>query len=187
MNPTDEQLMTQARRDDRQAFAQLVDNLSGHIYGLSLRMLGNEQDAKDAAQDTFVKMWQSRHRWSPKGKVSTWAYSIAMNTCINRLRSRKRWRMVTAEDRTESDAGVDIPIPDEESPDTLTEQHESRQRLEAAIAQLPPKEKAAILLRHQQGFTSKEVAKVLDTTVYGVDSLLFRARKRLRTMLADYM
>ena len=181
---TDEQLMTAARRDDRQAFAELVDRLSDHIYGLAFRMLGNEQDARDAAQDAFVKMWQSRHRWSPKGKVSTWAYRITTNLCLNRLRSRKRWRLLSVDADSEDDKdSIDISAPQEDIPDAAFEQQERKTQLEYAISQLPPRERAAILLRHRQGLSSKEVATILDTTVFGVDSLLFRARKRLRSSL----
>ena len=182
--PTDEQLMQAARDDDRAAFAELVDRLSDQVYGLSFRLLGNEQDARDAAQDAFVNMWQSRRRWSPKGAVSTWAYRVTTNICLNRLRSRKRWRFLSVgESSDESRGSIDIPIPEEETSDVRAEQMEVRRGLEAAISKLPPRERAAILLRHYQGLSGKEVAAILDTTIYGVDSLLFRARKRLRAML----
>jgi RNA polymerase sigma-70 factor (ECF subfamily) len=182
--PTDEQLMQAARDDDRAAFAELVNRLGDRVYGLAYRLLGNEQDARDAAQDAFVNMWQSRRRWSPKGAVSTWAYRITTNICLNRLKSRKRWRFLrVGESPDEPGAAVDIPAPEEESPDYLIQKNDLKHDLEAAISKLSPRERAAILLRHYQGLSGKEVAAILDTTIYGVDSLLFRARKRLRTLL----
>jgi RNA polymerase sigma-70 factor (ECF subfamily) len=182
--PTDEQLMQAARDDDRAAFAELVNRLGDHVYGLAFRLLGNQQDASDAAQDVFVNMWKTRRRWSPKGAVSTWTYRITTNMCLNRLRSKKRWRFLSlGESSDESHRSVDIPIPENESPDILIEQQDVKHALETAIAKLPPRERAAILLRHYQGMSGKEVAAILDTTVFAVDSLLFRARKRLRAML----
>jgi RNA polymerase sigma-70 factor (ECF subfamily) len=183
---TDEQLMQASRDDDRVAFAELVSRLSDQVYGLAFRLLGNEQDARDAAQDAFVNIWQSRRRWSPKGAVSTWAYRITTNICLNRLRSRKRWRFLSVEASSDESRGsIVIPIPEEESPDFRTEQEDVRRGVEAAISKLPPRERAAILLRHYRGLSGKEVAAILDTTIYGVDSLLFRARKRLRSMLIE--
>jgi RNA polymerase sigma-70 factor (ECF subfamily) len=143
-------------------------------------LLGNDQDAKDATQDAFVRMWQSRKRWVPKGAVSTWAYRITTNVCLNRLRSRKRWQMQRLEPESDDEMGFDIPAGEDESPDTRLEQLESKERLHRAISQLPLRERAAIILRHQQELSGKDIAKILDTTVYGVDSLLFRARKHLR-------
>jgi RNA polymerase sigma-70 factor (ECF subfamily) len=185
-NPTDEQLMAAVRCDDRDAFAELVNRLSDQVYGLAYRMLGNEQDARDVSQDTFVNMWQSRRRWSPKGAVSTWAYRIATNLSLNRLRSRKRWRLLSlGKSNDEDNISIDLSIPDDEFPDAQLERSDVKNRLESAISKLPPRERAAILLRHQQGLSGKDVARILDTTIYGVDSLLFRARKRLRSILSE--
>ncbi len=177
---TDIQLMTAAKSGDRNAFSQLVDRLADHVYGLAFRLLGNEQDAKDTAQDAFVRMWQSRKRWSPRGAVSTWAYRITTNLCLNRLRSRKRWQMQRLETDGDEGAGFDIPTPEEDSPHAQLENQQTKECLNQAISQLPPRERAAIILRHQQDLSGKEIAKILDTTTYGVDSLLLRARKRLR-------
>lgn len=177
---TEIQLMTAAKSGDRDAFSQLVDLLADRVYGLAYRLLGNDQDAKDTAQDAFVRMWQSRKRWLPKGAVSTWAYRITTNLCLNRLRSRKRWQMKRLEPENDDEMGFDIPASEDDSPDTRLEQLETKSRLNHAISQLPPRERAAIILRHQQDLSGKDIARILDTTVYGVDSLLFRARKHLR-------
>ena len=182
----DEQLMSAAKSGDQVAFAELVDRLTDHIYGLAFRLLGNSQDAQDITQDTFIQMWESRHRWSPRGAVSTWAYRIAMNLCLNRLRSRKRWRLFSINPQTdESPPAVELPIDSADSPETVIEQADLKHHLESAISQLPPRERASIILRHQQGLSLKEVAKVMDMTAFGVNSLLFRARKRLQELLSD--
>jgi len=183
---TNEQLMEAVRRDDRHAFAELVERLTDQVYSLAFRLLGNEQDARDAAQDTFVNVWQARHRWSKRGAVSTWLYRITTNQCLNRLRSRKRWRLLSIGGRS-YDSGdiVDVPLSPEAMPDIVMEKDEMTQRLKSAIGKLRPRERAAILLRHDQGLSGKEVAAILGTTTYGVDSLLFRARKRLRAMLVE--
>jgi RNA polymerase sigma-70 factor (ECF subfamily) len=188
MNPTvtDEQLMSSAKSGDQTAFAELVDRLTDHIYGLSFRLLGNNQEAQDITQDTFIRMWESRHRWSPRAAVSTYAYRIAMNLCLNRLRSRKRWRLFSINPQpNESPPTIDLPIDTADSPESIIEQEDLKQHLESAISQLPPRERAAIILRHQKGLSLKEVAKVMDMTAFGVNSLLFRARKRLRELLSE--
>jgi len=188
MNPTtsDEQLMSAAKSGDQTAFAELVDRMTDHIYGLAFRLLGNSQDAQDIAQDTFVRMWESRNRWSPRGAVSTWAYRIAMNLCLNRLRSRKRWRLFSINPQPdESSISIDLPTDTTDSPEALVEQEDLKRHLESAISQLPPRERAAIILRHQEGLSLKEVAKIMEVTVFGVNALLFRARKRLRILLSE--
>jgi RNA polymerase sigma-70 factor (ECF subfamily) len=177
---TELQLMTVAKSGDQNAFSQLVDRLSDRIYGLAYRLLSNDQDAKDVAQETFVRMWQSRKRWTPKGAVSTWAYRITTNLCLNQLRSRKRWQMQRLEPESDDGIGFDIPATEEDSPQIQMENKETKEHLNLAVSQLPPRERAAVILRHQQELSGKEIAKILNTTIYGVDSLLFRARKHLR-------
>jgi RNA polymerase sigma-70 factor (ECF subfamily) len=186
LSATNEQLMASAQRGDQDAYGQLVDRLTDRIYGLAFRLLGNVQDSQDITQDTFIRMWQSRHRWSPRGAVSTWAYRIAMNLCLNRLRSRKRWRLFSINPHPdESNVSADLKADTNNSPEILLEQEDLKRHLESAISQLPPRERASIILRHQEGLSLKEVAKIMEVTVFGVNALLFRARKRLRDMLVE--
>jgi len=165
--------------------------LMGHCY----RMLGSAVDADDAVQDTLVRAWRSIERFDGRASMRTWLYRIATNVCLDALaaRSRRARPMEEGPAGTVEDALVSRdrthwlePIPDAQAlptdadPAELTMLRESiRLAFVAALQQLPPKQRAVLLLTDVLGLSAAEVAEMLDTSVPAVNSALQRARATL--------
>jgi RNA polymerase sigma-70 factor (ECF subfamily) len=173
---------------DVEAFALIVERHQERLLRVCRRMLGDPEEARDAAQEVFVKAFRKAGSYRPRGQVYTWLYRIAVNHCLNRLRRRKvvRFLQLSAPggDETENDAP---PLdPAAAAPDPL-EELESRRRWQTArraLAALPPSQRAVVVLVRFEGLAYKEVAEVLGISLGAVESRLFRAMRNLEAALA---
>ena len=138
-------------------------------------MLGNDEDARDAAQDTLVKVLKNLHRYDPKRKFSTWVFGIARNTCIDEHRRRKR--------RAWDEPG-DVIDP---RPDALvhTTRDQRATQIHGAIAHLSPLYREVLVLYHFEHLKYREIAEILDIPIGTVMNRIFRARNKLRTLYTD--
>jgi len=166
--------MARVQRHDQEAFTRLLDR---HLVGLQrflTRMTGNAADADEVSQEAFLRIWSHAGRWQPdRVKFTTWLYRIARNLAIDRHRKN----------RTTSDDDVTMIV--DESPDTAHAiDAERRQRvLRDAVAELPERQRTALMLCHFDGMSNQEAAAVLEVTVEALESLLSRARRTLKTTL----
>jgi RNA polymerase sigma-70 factor, ECF subfamily len=170
---TDAQL---AQRGDRNAFARLVTLHQGQVYGLCVRLLGNRDDARDVAQEAFVRAWEHRAAFDPTQEFSAWVTRIARNAAIDRLRRRR--------DTVDPQVLEVIPLPGARS-DELIETRDAQAALDMAINRLPPHYREVITLFHLQGRSVREVAAIVSASENSVLVRLFRARKALRDQLGD--
>jgi RNA polymerase sigma-70 factor (ECF subfamily) len=172
--PTDEDLMARVQRRDQEAFTRLLDR---HLLGLQkflIRMTGNAADADEVSQEAFLRIWSHAGRWqSDRVKFTTWLYRIARNLAIDRHRKNRK----TTDD--------DVTMIIDESPDMAhTIDGDRRQRiLRGAVAQLPERQRTALVLCHFDGMSNQDAAAVLEVTVEALESLLSRARRTLKTTL----
>lgn len=168
----------QAQKGDPQAFAELVERHQRHVYNLCYRMLGNIQDAEDAAQETFLRAYRSLKRYDPNRPFSTWLLSIAAHYCIDQMR-RQRRPVVSIED---------LPVPDLPDPTPGLEagltRREGQRRIRAILEELDPIDRAAVVLFYWYDFSYEELCQTLSLTLSAVKSRLFRAR---RTMAMSWM
>lgn len=177
-NPTalldDDDLLDLMRRDDVNAYRELVSRHINRGYAVALRILKNQADAEDVTQDAFVKAWLIRHDWERgRAKFSTWLYRVVVNRCIDLTRAPKS-------------AGLDdVDEPADDADDAVTGIHRRQiyGRLGDALDQLPPQQKAAVILSYYEELSNQEVAEVMGASVSAVESLLKRARKGLREVL----
>jgi len=179
----DTSLLLAAGTGDRRAFGELVERHHRGVVRFVHRFLGiaDRATAEDIAQDVFLAAWKAAPRFEPRAAVRTWLLRITTNTCLNHRRSRRRRPSVALTDQaiaTYEGGGVDPP-------DAAVAQEEFSARLEAALAELPANQRAAIVLRHVHDLSYAEIADVLETSLSAVESLLFRARRRLGTILQD--
>jgi len=190
-------LLTRAQAGDGDAFAQLVDPYRRELQVYCYRFLGSVADAEDALQDTLLSAWQGLAGFERRASVRTWLYRVATSRCLDALRSARRRPPVSA-----PPAGLEPPEPTrlgellwlEPYPDAMLEGLADRApgpaaRYEAsesislafivALQLLPPRQRAALILRDVLGFHASEVARMLDTTQESVTSALKRARASL--------
>ena len=166
----------QAGAGDRRAAAALVRKYSPQLLGLSTRMLNDPTEAEDVVQDTFIRVWRAAATFEPgQAKVSTWMSKIAVNLCLDRLRKKRP---------TDLDAAPEIR--DEAA--TPVEDAEARDRtrlVNAAMEQLPERQRAALSLCYFQEMSNIEAAEILEVSVDALESLLARGRRGLKSLLNE--
>ena len=186
----DAALMMKVKQGDSQAFAELVGKYQQPVMNLVYRMLRDATEAEDVAQNVFVQVHRSAHRYQVAAKFSTWLFTIARNLCLNELRRRSRHP-------TES---IDTPHPEQEDhplhqfedqrttspPDTLLH-GELQEKIEQALAELPENQRVAILLCRQDDLSYEEIADVLGCSLSATKSLIHRGRETLRLKLKPYL
>ncbi len=172
----DDILLERIANDDRDAFARLVERHADRGFALALRILKNVDDANDAVQDSFLKLWTHRKRMEiGRAKFSTWLYRVITNRCIDLPRKPMMDDLDTAPEVT--DGAEDAP----------TQMHRASMNslLEVALAKLPDQQRIAVILSYHESMSNAEIAEVMETTVMAVESLLKRGRQQLRRHLAQ--
>ncbi len=168
----DADLVARAGRGDRAAAQALMARHLPRLLTLARRMLGDPAEAEDAVQDTFIQLWTHAARWEPgRARFSTWLYRVALNKCYDRLRRRPAARLDEA-------AEIADPAP---GPDAGLHTAALSAQVEAALAALPERQRAAIQLCHFQDCGNIEAAEILGVSVEALESLLARGRRALRT------
>ncbi len=176
------------RAGDRAAFARLVELYADPLYNLVLKLTGNEQEAEDALQETFMSAYKSIGSFEARSKLSTWLYRIAYNAALMRRR-KKQPDTVSIEEPVTLDSGDIIPrqffdwccLPER---DLLSS--ESAQVMDEAIQLLPDTLKEVFVLRDLEGLSTQEAGEVLGLSEAAVKSRLHRARLFLREQLSEY-
>ncbi len=183
MDVSDEELVAQARNGDRPAFASLVNRHKVSVYNLALRIVGNREDAEEAAQDVFLRAFKSLDRFRGDARFVTWLYRIAVNVSLSSVR-RSRRGLSTYSLSEDDEDGLPMQIPDTSAnPADLFEQSEFRERVRKLVAELPPIYSAVISMYHMQSLSYDEIAEALELPIGTVKARLFRARAALRNLI----
>lgn len=182
----DVRLMQLVSTGDTVAFERLVERHQALVAGTIGRMLGNNADVEDIAQQVFVRVWKSAKRYVPRAKFTTWLLKITRNLVFNELRRRRRHPVTPLQSEP---AGEELQLKDERSsgPDAALLEAELRRAIDAAIAELPETQRMAVVLRRYEELSYEQIAEVLEQSVSAVKSLLFRARTELREKLKVYL
>jgi RNA polymerase sigma-70 factor (ECF subfamily) len=177
----DEAAIARARAGDRDAFREVVERHSRVVFRLGYRMTGNEQDAEEVVQETFLHAWRWIGRFESRSGFSTWLHRIAVNCSMDLLRRRSR------RDPVEGSEEILAVLPDHApGPERLAGSGELREHVRTAIAELSPLERAAFVLRHFEGLRIEEIARRLDRREDATKNSIFRAVQKVRRALGAY-
>jgi RNA polymerase sigma-70 factor, ECF subfamily len=186
----DAALMLRVKRGDIAAFEELIEKYKQPIVNMMYRMLRDLDEAEDLAQNVFVRVHQSAGRYEVSAKFSTWIFTIARRLCLNEIRRRGRHPAESLES-SQSDNEDQAPRQFEDvktfSPPEAALHGELAQKIEEALAQLPEKQRLAIVLCRQEELSYEEIAKVLGCSVPATKSLIHRGRETLKLKLKPYL
>lgn len=166
----------QALHGDQQAFGQLMHRYAGAVFNLAYRMLGNAQDAEDAAQEIFLRAYTRLESYDRERRFSTWLLSIGSNYCIDRLR-RRRFAWLTLDDVAFGMASQ------EPGPERSALRNEQQAVVQQALQRLPETYRLVTVLRYWHDLSYEEIAQVTNLTISTIKTRLHRARH----MLADVL
>ncbi len=168
--------LDQARDGDRDAFGKLIGAYQTPVFNLAYRMLGNADEAEQAAQEAFIRAWTRLDAYKPAHKFSTWLLSITSNFCIDQIRKRRAILL-----------SIDEPLPTHPAlmsetsslPEARVAESEQQVVVQNLLETLPADYRQAVVLRYWYDMSYEEIAEVMETTVSAIKSRLFRARRQL--------
>lgn len=182
---TEASLIQNLKAGGEQAFRIFVETYQGRVYNTCLGFLRNEEDAEDIAQEVFMEVFNSISKFQENASLATWLYRIATNKCLELIRSRKRKkRFAFLEVLTGGHEAVTASPKDH--PGVQLENRERAMILFGAIDKLPDNQRIAFTLHKVEGLSYAEISKVMEVSLSSVESLIFRARKKLRKELFNY-
>jgi RNA polymerase sigma factor (sigma-70 family) len=174
-----------ARSED--AFRQLIEAFGKDLYNLCLGIVPNKEDAEDLAQEAFIEAYNSIDSFKGDAHIKTWLYRIAINKCYDHHKFTKRKKRFAILQPLFNKEEEPIEIPSNfQHPGITLENKENAQVLYAAMQSLPETQQTAFILYEMQGMDYKQIAETMSVSVPSVESLLFRARAKLREKLKDY-
>jgi len=175
LEQSDDFLMELVARGDDKAFEELITRYQQTVLNLAFRFLGDEQEAKDAAQETFLRLLQAAERYQPTTQFKPFVLRITKNLCIDYIRKRKPVYLAEPpdyRDRTDPHAELELA--------------QLGAILRKAVVALPENQRMALLLNHFEGLRYAEVAEIMETSVAAVESLLVRAKRTLRAKMKEF-
>ncbi|MEZ4803801.1 MAG: sigma-70 family RNA polymerase sigma factor [Gelidibacter sp.] len=178
MTTNDDYIINQIKIGDTKAFAVLVERYKDLVFTLAIRMLKHREEAEEVAQDTFVKVFRSLHKFKGESKFSTWIYKVAYNTCLDRIKRNKRQMCEVAIDEfTEHEVkSIDNAL------DKL-EKHEQQEAIQECLHLLPSEDSFLLTLYYFEDLSLEEISKIVDMEANTVKVKLFRCRKKLASIL----
>jgi len=185
MEWTDAEAAREARLGNQQAFRVLVERHSRVLFRLAYRMTGNEQDAEDLVQESFLRAYKQLHNFDERAAFGTWLHRICVNCSLDLIRARKTRREIQNKVEDEQTTSwlekVAAPGP---SPERLMLSNQVTELLEPALAKLSETERAAFILRHYEGSSIEDIAQALGVQTSAAKHSVFRAVQKLRRSLA---
>jgi RNA polymerase sigma-70 factor (ECF subfamily) len=169
--------IARAAGGDRAAQAALVNRNMPIVFRVAYRMLQDRAEAEDVTQETFLRAWKQLPDWQPKAKFSTWACTVALNLCRDRLRKKKPVLMDELPERVDTALRPEEALVSQQGIDSIA----------AKIAALPERQREALTLCALEGMSNIEAAAAMDVGVRALESLLARARRSLRASLGAQM
>lgn len=174
-SPGDDALLLLFANGDEQAARELTARLGPRTFSVALRVLGNQAEAEDVAQEAMMRLWRVASSWEQgRAKVSTWLYRVTLNLCLDIKRKRRSVDLDT------------VPEPEDGAPSVAERLQENSRMdaLQAALMQLPDRQRQAVVLRHIEELSNPEIAGIMEISVEAVESLTARGKRALTAALS---
>ncbi len=180
-------LIERAVAGDMLAFEEIMKQSEQRVMQMTWRMLGNEADARDATQEVFLRVYKYLGRFKQDQPFFAWVYQITLNVCRDSLKKRRRYgTQFESLEANSTQAPYKVTDQQASAEDTLIREQE-RQLIRRALATLPEKERAAVLLRDLEGLRTEEVARIMKSTPTTVRSQISSARQKIKVYCARYL
>ena len=182
---SDEELVRRCRTGEEDAFSELYGRYRGRVFSTAIRVIRNPEDAQDATQEIFLKLYRAMDDWKPeRSRLSTWLYRMSANHAIDcwRIR-RRRLKSETGGVAAESVAGRLPDVDPQHAPYRVLEEKELVNRVRCCLDSLPPLQRRFFILRYFNGLTLEEIAAAERRSIGTVKGLIFRATRKVRQSL----
>lgn len=186
---SEKEIISALRSGDARAFENLLDQFQGKVYRSCLSHVPDPKEAEDIAQEVFVEVYQSIDKFEAKSTLSTWIYRITTNKCLEHLRkkkAKKRFGFLQSISGGEIEEDKRAYLSDYNHPGAQLEAKEKLALLQKAVESLPESQRLVITLFYFEQKSQKEISEITDKSVYSIESLLFRAKKRLESLLGPH-
>lgn len=189
MSNLEKLLIKKSQSGDVESFELLISSYDKRAYNIAYRIMGNDEDAKDMAQDALIRVFKSLKDFKGQAAFSTWLYRIVTNVCLDELRRRKNEKYVSIDSTIHTDSGeLHMELcSDKETPESIYEVVEQREMIRKAIRELNEDYRSVIVLRDIQGFSYEEISGILSCSLGTVKSRINRGRAMLRDKLKASM
>jgi len=174
---TAEELMQRVANGDRHAFTTLVQVHQNSILNFIWRLMGDKTHAEDLSQDVFLRVWKSAPKYEKRAKFSTWIYRIAINLCLNKMRTLKIKNMFLTPLPLKRHSQINT---DSTTPENQLLKVEQTRSIFNILNTLPSAQRIAVTLKFYQGLSYAEISQILDRSIPAVDALLVRAKKNIQ-------
>jgi RNA polymerase sigma-70 factor (ECF subfamily) len=183
---TDEQLIFEFQQEDVEAFNEIVFRYKDRLVNFLYRYTGSKDDSEDLAQDTFLKLYRSKHLYREIAKFSTWFYTIAINLAKTNLRKKVRYNAISISDiDPDEEKDFELPASGQISPEDSANASIENVYIQNAINSLNEKFREVIILRDIQDLDYEEISKITDLPLGTVKSRINRGRERLKELLKE--
>ena len=181
------ELIVQLQQGDEAAFKKLVDEWQDMVYNTTLGIVQNADDADDITQEVFIQVYRSVSSFKGDSKFSTWLYRIAVGKALDHEKKKKRQKRFGFVQRLFGGDGEEqIHAVEFDHPGVQMEKKERANELFNALKQIPDKQRIAFTLHKLEGQSYQEIAEIMNTSLYAVESLMSRAKTNLKTVLKNY-
>lgn len=186
----EKELIKRFKAGDENAFQKIFNLYRNSVFSICYRFTRDRHESEDLCQDIFLKIYKSLYNFHAKSKLSTWIYRIAVNQSLNHLRNKKKTgRTITI--HSDNQDAIEKKFLNytlsPEQPDIDLEEKQKGEIVWNAVQALPKNQRTAIILQKYEGFSCKEIAKILDCTLLSVQSRLYRGKKNLYKKLLPYL
>jgi len=183
MEKEEVELIERVQGGDKMAFGRLMERYGERVMSMAFRFTRSPQDAEDLYQETFIKVYRNLNNFRFESEFFTWMYRILANQAFNLYNKRKR--MTLADPGEDDYLWETIPDEADEGADRMTLDHSLREQVDAALQQLSSQQRVVFVLKHFEGKKIKDIAVLLDCAEGTVKRYLFRATRKLQTILAE--